>query len=246
MNRVSIPLAIGLLLIISLSFVEGNMRDRWGTPEIEAAEFGKRFEKVPKTIGNWEGEDLPVEEVTRKTAGAVSYVSRRYTNSRTQQAVNLWLIVGHSRDIVRHTPVLCYPSQGFRQIGSPLKHHIDVPGEESAEFYTATFSKEDPSGRHMERVFWAWNHPDINKWEAPDSARIKYGLARALYKMYFVGSVSGEENTVDSSATVKFAKLMLPALNDALFPEESIESGGEPNAEISDAESSDTEASDTE
>ena len=219
MNRIYLPLEASLVLIVSLALVEGKMRDRWGTPGVEAAELGKRFDQVPKKIGDWVGEDLPVEEVTRKTAGAVNYVSRLYTNSKNRNTVNLWLIIGHSRDVCRHTPTVCYPSQGFRQTGDPLKHHIDVLGEEPAEFFTATFSKEDPSGRHLERVFWAWNHPDTDIWEAPDNARVHYGLSRALYKLYFVGNVLNDENTIDSSASVDFAKLMLPALNAALFPE---------------------------
>jgi len=223
MSRAVFPLAVVLLLIISLSLVEGMMRDRWASSGIQAAELGKRFDQVPHKLGDWQGEDLSVDEETKSTAGAVGYVSRRYVNSVTGGAVRIWLIVGHSRDIWRHTPDICYPNQGFREVGGQLKHHMPVPGEEAAVFYTAKYSKEDPTGRHVERVFWAWNHPDTDLWEAPDSARAHYGLARALFKLYFVSSVGRDENTIDGNASVEFAELMLPALNAALFPEEGVE-----------------------
>ena len=38
----------------------------------------------------------------------------------------------------------------------------------TADFFTAKFIKDDAMGRRVERVFWAWNHPDKNDWEAAD------------------------------------------------------------------------------
>lgn len=218
MNRAIFPLAVALVLIASFTLVEGMMRDRWGEPGVEATELGKRFDLVPKEIGDWEGEDLMVDEVTRKTAGAVNYVSRLYTNKLSGRKVRLWLIIGHARDICRHTPNVCYPNQGFRQQGVVLPHEIPIDeADETPKFYTAKFLKEDPHGRHQERVFWAWNTNDTRHWNAPDSPRFHYGMGNALYKLYFVTEVGREENTVDSSVAVKFAELMLPALNKALF-----------------------------
>ena len=126
-----IPALLGGILIVSLSFYEGYaLKDRWGTPGAEAAELGKRFEQVPKEIGDWVGEDLPVDEIVKNTAGAVNYVSRRYKNQQTGRDVTLWLIVGHSRDICRHTPNICYPASGFRQDGIQIKYHMDLPEDE--------------------------------------------------------------------------------------------------------------------
>ena len=221
MIRTALPIALGLILILSLSLVENiTIQDRWGTPGAEAAKLGEHFSKVPKTIGDWEGEDKPVDEQVRNTAGAVSYVSRRYTEASTGRTVELWLIVGHSHDIVRHTPNICYPSSGFRQIGPQLRHHMDVSGEKPAVFYTGKFQKEDALGRRVERVFWAWNHPSIQQWESPDSARKHYGLQRALYKLYFTSVVQTDESTIEQNVSTDFASLMLPAIDAALFSSE--------------------------
>ncbi|NOY41025.1 MAG: exosortase-associated EpsI family protein [Planctomycetes bacterium] len=227
MIRGQLPLVLAVVLIASLTLVEGIfMKDRWRDSDVAAAEFGKRFANVPKQIGPWTGQDMPVDDLVKKTAGAVSYVQREYVHNTTGRTVVLWLIVGHSRDIVRHTPTICYPASGFRQDGALLRQPFDLPDGSRAEFFTAKFDKEDAYTHHKERVFWAWNHPDTRKWEAPhtssgsENARMHYGLARALYKLYFSSAVMDDESTTDDSAAAKFAQLMLPEINAALFPEE--------------------------
>ena len=215
------PAVMGGFLIVSLCFVEGlYLKDRWGKPGAEAALMGQRFKQVPKQIGNWKGEDLPVDEQVKNTAGAVSYVSRRYRNEETGEQVVLWLIVGHSRDICRHTPNVCYPAAGFRQQGAQLSHSVTLDSGTAAKFFTAKFIKENEFGRHAERVFWAWNHPETNKWEAPSNPRQHYGLSRALYKLYFTSDVKPNEDAAEDNVAATFARLMLPEIDNALFPQE--------------------------
>lgn len=229
------PAILGGFLIVSLCVVEGlYLKDRWGEPGAEAAVMGQRFKQVPKEIGDWEGEDLPVDEQVKNTAGAVNYVSRRYKNKETGAEVRLWLIVGHSRDICRHTPNVCYPASGFRQDGRQIHHRWTQDDGKPADFFTAKFIKDDVRGRHAERVFWAWNHPDVNKWEAPSDPRQHYGLSRALYKIYFTSNVLPSEGAAEDNVAAEFAKLMLPEVDKALFPEA--------YAANADAESADTPA----
>jgi len=234
MTRGYLPFALAAVLIGVLTFVEGfYMKDRWGAPGVEAEKLGERFAQVPKEIGPWVGQDLPVDELVRKTAGAVNYVSRVYTHGTTGKEVKLWLIVGHSRDIVRHTPSVCYPASGFRQKGSRLRHHIKAADGKEAIFYTAQFDKEDAFSHRVERVFWAWNHPDYNVWDAPEpSARMHYGLAKALYKLYFTSTVMSDEAKAEENAAIEFAKLMLPAIDAALFPKDPSQSPGVATSEL--------------
>lgn len=219
-----LPAAAGGLVIFGLCFYEQVfLRDYWSKPGAEAELMGQRFAKVPKEIGSWKGQDLSVDAQVKKTAGAVNYVSRLYKNEETGREVKLWLIVGHSRDICRHTPNICYPSSGFRQEGRQIRHEVPLQGTDPGQFFTGKFIKDDALGRHAERVFWAWNHPDVEtfkaKWEAPGDARQHYGLSRALYKMYFTSNVMSDEDTADDNVAAEFAALMLPEVNKALFPE---------------------------
>ena len=220
MIRTLLPAILGLVAILSLSFYEGYaMKDRWSEAGAEAKELGERFAQVPLDIGDWKGEDMPVDELIRKTAGAVNYVSRRYTNTKSGEAVVLWLIIGHSRDIVRHTPNICRIAQGFRQISSQLRHTIDYGTGQEGRFFTAKYEKEDALSRGKERVFWTFNHPEMKQWEAPkEGARSHYGLQKALYKLYFTSVVQHDEDTLEDNVSVEFAELMLPAIDAALFP----------------------------
>ena len=146
--------------------------------------------------------------------------------------MTLWLIVGHSRDITRHTPNICYPNSGFVQRSEQLRYVLDLPDGDQATFYTAEFERQDPLTRHRERVFWAWNEDKFKKWEAPDSQRFHYGLSRALYKVYFTSVVTSRDEVMEDSPAVEFAEVMLPEIDKALFPKE----GGAPTAPAEDAE----------
>lgn len=234
MIRTFLPAIIGLVTILGFSVYEGvAIKDRWVVAGGEAKELAKRFDQVPMTLGDgkWVGQDMPVGEVERNGAGAIGYVSRRYTHSVTGRAVDIWLIVGHSRDITRHTPTACYPSAGFRQASSQIIHDIDLKNGNTAHLYTAKFDKEDTSGQNTLRVFWTFNHPDKDLWEAPGEGegmfkgwfkgpRWHYGRSQALYKLYFTSSVLPSEDTITDNASVEFAKLMLPEIDKALFPTE--------------------------
>jgi hypothetical protein len=85
-----LPAAAGGLVIFGLSFYEQVfLRDYWSKPGAEAELMGQRFAQVPKEIGPWKGQDLSVDAQVKKTAGAVSYVSRLYKNEETGREVKL-------------------------------------------------------------------------------------------------------------------------------------------------------------
>ena len=60
------------------------------------------------------------------------------------------------------------------------------------------------------RIWWAWN--DGKGWRAPDYPRLAFGGAPALFKMYVV-----EEAALKSDASEEFLRVLLPALDEALF-----------------------------
>ena len=130
MMRTYLPVALAVVLIVGLTYSEAMITDRWSGSNISAEEFASRFANVPETIGSWEGEDQVVTAEIQKGAGAVDYVSRVYTNTRTNESVRLWLIVGHSRDICRHTPDVCFPASGFRSTSDKLPYTIEYGSEE--------------------------------------------------------------------------------------------------------------------
>lgn len=218
-NAALICAAAGVLMV-GLTFAEARFSDRWAGSNVKSEDFAKRFARVPMTIGDWEGEDLPVEEAVRKKCGAVGYVSRVYRNQITNEEVTLWLIVGHARDICRHTPDICYPSSGFyKQSQDNSPYTFAVEGIAPANFWTNSFIREDPTHRALMRVFWAWYKPDESHeviWQSPGVARWEFGNSRALYKMYFSAQMNNPTQTADQSSCVKFAEEFLPIVQNAL------------------------------
>lgn len=228
-----VPLAVALTFLVVLTCVSWYFSDAFNSSAITASEFAERFEEVPKNLGSWVSQEREVTDEVRDTAGAVGHVSRTYLDQNTGRQVDLWLIVGHSRNIVRHTPDICYPSAGFTALGSQIKHQIKPKEGEPGMFYTAEFVKEDAMSRHKIRVFWSWNGNKEGQygWKAPSSggaladmigikgARAYYGNNTALYKMYFTTAVTEGEDEINDSPAIEFAKLMIPEVNKALFPE---------------------------
>jgi hypothetical protein len=217
-----LPYVLAVVALAGFTAYQGVVTDRW-RENVEAEACAQLLEQVPKKIGDWVGEDQPVEERIRKTAGAEGYVSRLYTNSKTKEKVDVWFIVGHSFNVWRHTPNVCYRAQGFTQDGREIPYKIEVEGREPATFFTGVFRQ----GPNAKRVFWTWTAPvtepgEKTEWIAPtnssgqENARRHFGNLRALYKLYFTAGVGSDDEKPEDSVCVDFAQEFLPIANKVL------------------------------
>ncbi len=215
-----LPLILGVLALLGFTYAEARMSGRFQGSNMTEEEFTALLKNVPMDIGDWQGVDQPVDEQVKKTAGARGYVSRSYRNSITGEVVTIWLIVGHAKDVSRHTPDICYPSSGFttRAPENSLQPFV-FDGKSLGDFYTNTFVKEDAGGRQLVRVFWSWYKPSDDgkvEWKAPKIVRWEFGNAPSLYKLYFTSNMKGFSETTDESPCLKFSKEFLPAVDKAL------------------------------
>ena len=218
-----LPIALGVLVIVGLTIPQIRMTDRFGETNISAEQQAKLLENVPRKIGDWIGEDMPVDPTVAQTAGAIGALSRQYRNIRTGEKVDLWLIVGHARPVSVHTPNICYRASGFemRALENSL-YPMTFEGVGTAPFWTNTFVKNDITGRRLVRVFWSWYNPQDKShegkvvWEAPSNARMYFGNTRALYKMYFTSEMRDASETTEQSSCLRFAREFLPVVNKAL------------------------------
>jgi hypothetical protein len=221
-----LPIVLGIVAIVGLTVAEARISGRFQSSNITAEQFAEMLQNVPIDIGDWHGEDLPVEEQVRKTAGARGYVSRQYHNAVTGEDVTIWLIVGHSRDVMRHTPDVCYPSSGFKTRAPENSRHTFVFDEQPpADFYTNTFLKEDTTGRHLVRVFWSWFKPEDDgtvTWKAPKAVRLEFGNTPSLYKLYFTSNMRDTKESTEDSACNKFAEVFLPVVEKALSTSDAV------------------------
>jgi hypothetical protein len=229
-----LPIVLGVLVIVGLTIPQIVMSDRFASSNVSAEQRAKLLERVPKKIGDWIGEDKPVDPTVKQTAGAIGAVSREYRNVRTNERVDLWLIVGHARAISSHTPDICYRSSGF-EMRAPENslYPMEFPGVPKAPFWTNTFVKNDVTGRRLVRVFWSWHNPENDEsegkvvWEAPGNERWHFGNTRALYKMYFTSEMGDTSETAEESSCLRFAREFMPIVNEALAEVHSGPSGAQ-------------------
>lgn len=215
-----VPIILGVIALVGLTVAEARMSGRFQGSDMTEEQFAALLENVPLDIGDWHGTDQAVGELERETAGARGYVSREYKNTITGERVGIWLIVGHAKDIMRHTPDVCYPSSGFtmRAPENSLQTFV-FDGKNMGDFFTNTFTKEDFGGRQLKRVFWSWHKPSEDggvEWKAPEIVRWEFGNARSLYKLYFTSDMRDLRETTDESSAMKFAKEFLPVVDKAL------------------------------
>jgi hypothetical protein len=243
-----LPLVIATLVAVPLTIYEGFLSDRWNPINTQAIQCAMLLDKityeVPTESGVWIGYDEPVEKKILDTAGAEGYLQRTYENQTTGQQVAVWLIVGHYRDIVRHTPDLCYSVQGFKNIERdvsrfPLQQTtIEAESTDDSDpsqaklretnFFTTKFGKPDPQlgWDQVVRVYWAWWMPEAPVegqtaepqevvWVSPDNPRLAFKYPRALYKLYFT-TLTEPEGAAEATPAVEFATAFLPLLNEVL------------------------------
>jgi hypothetical protein len=235
-----LPLVLGVFALIGLTVAEARLSGRFQGSSMTEQQFTELLKHVPMKIGDWEGTDEAVEEQVKRTAGAKGYVSRTYKNAITGETVSIWLIVGHSKDIVRHTPDVCYVSSGFtkRAPENSLQSFV-FDGKDMGNFYTNTFVKEDTTGRQLIRVFWSWYKPNEEgtvEWKAPDFVRLEFGNAPSLFKLYFTSAMRDYRETTEESMAMKFAKEFLPVVDKALSTAEKSMEGNAPAAAEAPAE----------
>ena len=200
----------------------------------------------PRTVGPWEGDDMKAEtghaRAGRRRQPRVAAVHQHATRGRP---VDLWLIVGHARDICRHTPDICYPEPGLLADRRPVKQHDRCRRRTTSirpTFFTAKFRNESTLGNAVERVFWAWNGNEEGKdeWDAPEAEehlelaagqddgpqgvlRQQHGAVQdVLHRARWPTTTSRWPTT----SPIEFAELMLPEINRALFPERYGRAGG--------------------
>src|SRR5947209_18409507 len=99
------PFLTAVAALVACGVVHGLWTDRWArAPEPAAA--AARLDALPLTLGDWDGEALPVEP---GSLGAVSgYLYRQYVNRRNGDEVSVFLVCGRPGPVAIHTPDVCY------------------------------------------------------------------------------------------------------------------------------------------
>ena len=214
MNQQTLIIGIAVVAIAGVTFYEGRQFDRWGEvdPYLLAA-MGEKIQRVPKTIGDWESQDVPLDAKSIEVAEIHSYISRKYRHRVTKAEVDVLLVCGPTKPMVVHNPELCYAAVGFTE------DHRDTKelGQESrsGKFFNAAFTRDRGAGTDKIDILWAWT--TTGEWKAPSSPQLEYGAVAALYKLYAISALAPSKSVEPANSA--FMREFLPVLDKTLFPE---------------------------
>jgi hypothetical protein len=218
MRSMLLPTIVAVVVLTIGTVYQGIHTERWSRSSSEQLEwFAQRLDSVPAEIGPWLGEDAEVDEKQFQASNCRRAISRTYRNKEDDNAtVNMFLVCGTARHVTIHTPDWCYVGAGYEMQGEPVSHTIDCGDEMTApEFLTALFEKDTPLGRQSLRIFWTYSYDGT--WQGPKLAKSAYAGRKALYKIYLITDVTERDKSADASASVDFAKDLMPRLNELLF-----------------------------
>jgi Protein of unknown function (DUF3485) len=199
--------ACSLALLCGL--VHGYWTDRWNEPT-DAIDAAARFEQIPLTIGEWDGQPVEVK-ASQIEAALAGHVQRRYVNRMTGETVTLALVVGRPGPVSIHTPDVCYSASGY-VIGPRTR---SVVSGCNAEFLTMDAVRTRLTEESRIRLFWAWNAGA--GWSAPEEPRLAFARFRVLHKLYVLRDQTNVGEPTREDPCLTFLQVLLPSLDQSLF-----------------------------
>ncbi len=213
----TLPLVAAIALVVFSGVAQGLWTHRWtASRELESAVA--RLDRIPRNVGDWEGQDQVLDREQLKEARISGHLMRRYRSRRDGSVVTVLLVCGPTGPIAVHTPDICYRGVGYELDADPERVVVRPGGGGSpADFWCADFRKQNALLPLGLRIYWAWATADI--WKAPDNPRLTFAGRPALYKLYVICEMADlRTSTERRDPGLEFIRAFLPALEKALVP----------------------------
>lgn len=207
------PLLCCTILIGGLGVAHGIYSDRWG-PSNKLERSVEALSRIPATIDDWTGEDLPFDPSEMAHAGIERAVVRRYHNPRTRETVTLLIVCGRGGPICVHTPDVCYAGNGYAKVGEEKSESFEFPGQ-SDSFRIIQFEKRDSLAANQLEIYWGWSR-DGRSWEAPENPRLALARSASLFKMYVIREFIPGPRSNNHHPCKAFLQRALPVLAEKL------------------------------
>ena len=95
------------------------------------------LEELPMQIGEWTGQDSPLDEAIVRATDTDAHISRSY--SRYSDSERVWLYISYgmrARDLMPHRPEVCYTGNGWTLIS---RHSVELPLGDGMKLQCNTF-----------------------------------------------------------------------------------------------------------
>lgn len=77
--------------------------------------------RFPLQLGEWKGEDVPMDEAIARATDTDARLNRRYTRRGGLESITFYIASGvKTRDLMPHRPEVCYTGAGWTRVGRRL------------------------------------------------------------------------------------------------------------------------------
>lgn len=85
----------------------------------------KPMATLPHQIDTWKGEDVEMDEQTRKIAAEDDFINRQYVDAGGGRAASVYVgYIGRPRSLLAHQPEVCYRTHGFKQVSRETRELV--------------------------------------------------------------------------------------------------------------------------
>jgi EpsI family protein len=138
-NRKSVIVAsvTAIFLMLLFGIMYRIMYARLSAPVETPLISADALEKLPMQIGDWTGQDAPLDENIVRATDTDAHVSRSY--SRFSDSERVWLYISYgmrARDLMPHRPEVCYTGNGWTLIN---RHSVELPLSDGMKLKCNTF-----------------------------------------------------------------------------------------------------------
>ncbi|MBD3676017.1 MAG: exosortase-associated EpsI family protein [Planctomycetaceae bacterium] len=204
-------LSASLILVVGL--VDGYQTNRWGRNQ-SLVQAGQALEQLPPELGDWKSKSLEISEQALRIAGATNYVSRLYTNKKSDVKLQVTLLVGDHGPISLHPPTVCFTGAGWRQLTEPIASSYSAEDESPESFWKCQFQRDQDFGQQTIVTEWSWS--EGQSWQANENPRFEHAGAPYLFKLYVTRTIPPGEDS-ESQLHESFVKLLLEQIKETVF-----------------------------
>lgn len=122
----------------------------WGTGSGEVRLPQRDLRELPLQLGNWVGEDAPLDAKLMLATGANQVVNRRYRNSAGETVLVHMGIWSEYKLAFPHPPDACYPANGW-QIADKRDSTLQLAGKSKGPVRLLQVAQE---GERLQLLFW--------------------------------------------------------------------------------------------
>jgi hypothetical protein len=222
MKQILVP-ALALTMILVGGFqhrLQSELEDQKAQQIEEAAK--DLPDALPLKLGDWEGEDQPIDDREMRAAEIIGCVSRNYTHQLTGEVRQMILVCGSPGPIAVHTPDVCFRSQGYVMISEPKRLELEIAEDQTAVFWWADFQQDRGAFQRTLRTFWSWK--GLDSWQAVDHPRLEFASSPVLKKLYVACPLAGSKEPGSAEPSEQFLKSLIQALEQSDRADQAISS----------------------